>query len=163
MRRDLQQKVQSALGSAKPRQTAVVGEFPDVETGTSRLPYTPDPAPENDGVRPDAGDCRTGQTVDETGCACSGKVSIAARLLIFPIRVYQRLISPWLPSQCRFFPTCSHYAVEALQKRGVWMGLWLTLWRLLRCQPWCRGGYDPVPERREHCHRDGQTGDRKGS
>ncbi len=64
------------------------------------------------------------------------------------IRVYQWTISPWLPNCCRFEPTCSHYAVEALRVHGFWRGSWLTCRRLLRCQPFCRGGVDPVPPRK---------------
>jgi putative membrane protein insertion efficiency factor len=48
---------------------------------------------------------------------------------------------------CRFQPTCSQYAIEALQKRGVFVGICLSVWRIIRCNPFCRGGYDPVPER----------------
>jgi putative membrane protein insertion efficiency factor len=61
------------------------------------------------------------------------------------IRVYQVLISPLLPSCCRFAPTCSQYAAEALSRHGVWRGLGLTLRRLCRCHPWHSGGWDPVP------------------
>ncbi|MBE6399669.1 MAG: membrane protein insertion efficiency factor YidD [Lentisphaerae bacterium] len=86
-----------------------------------------------------------------------------AWVMIALIRVYQKLISPWLPCQCRFYPTCSHYAVEALQKRGVFIGSCLTVWRLLRCQPWCRGGYDPVPERPLHNRKRRNNADVKGS
>ncbi len=71
-----------------------------------------------------------------------------ARLLIALVRIYQRWISPALPPTCRFYPTCSAYAVEALQLHGVLRGTWLTLWRLLRCAPWHPGGIDPVPPRR---------------
>ena len=67
-------------------------------------------------------------------------------MLIGSFRLYQMLISPWLPDCCRFTPTCSHSGIEAVQRHGFWRGLGLTLWRLLRCQPFCRGGYDPVPE-----------------
>lgn len=66
------------------------------------------------------------------------------KLLIFPIRVYQRVLSPLLPNRCRFYPTCSHYAVEAIQKHGV-RGVWLSIKRILRCNPLHPGGYDPVP------------------
>ena len=66
-----------------------------------------------------------------------------AALLI--IRAYQALISPLFPSCCRFAPTCSQYAVEALSRHGVWRGLGLTLRRLARCHPWHSGGWDPVP------------------
>jgi len=68
------------------------------------------------------------------------------RLLIFPIRFYQRFISPMTPPSCRFTPTCSQYAVEALQKHGAIKGLYLAIRRILRCHPWGGYGYDPVPE-----------------
>lgn len=67
------------------------------------------------------------------------------KLLIAAIRGYQRYISPALPRHCRFTPTCSQYAIEALQKYGALKGTALTVWRILRCNPFCRGGYDPVP------------------
>lgn len=67
------------------------------------------------------------------------------RLLILPIRFYQRCISPMLPPACRFTPTCSQYAVEALQKYGPLKGLYLAVKRILRCHPWGGSGYDPVP------------------
>ena len=62
------------------------------------------------------------------------------------IRFYQRHISSHTAPACRFSPTCSHYAIEAFQRHGAFFGLLLTLWRLLRCNPLFRGGYDPVPE-----------------
>jgi len=61
------------------------------------------------------------------------------------IRVYQRVISPWLGPHCRFQPTCSEYAAESIRKCGVIKGLGLAVWRVLRCNPLCKGGYDPVP------------------
>ncbi len=67
------------------------------------------------------------------------------QLLIYPIRLYQRYISPMLPPACRFTPTCSQYAVEALQKHGPVKGLYLAVRRILRCHPWGGSGYDPVP------------------
>ena len=66
-------------------------------------------------------------------------------LLVMPIRFYQRYISPHTPPACRFTPTCSQYAVEALRKHGPIKGLWLAVWRILRCNPWGGSGYDPVP------------------
>ncbi len=68
-----------------------------------------------------------------------------ARLLIALVRVYQVLLSPLLGANCRFSPTCSHYAIEALRKHGAFKGSAYTVWRLLRCQPFCKGGHDPVP------------------
>jgi putative membrane protein insertion efficiency factor len=72
-------------------------------------------------------------------------MSPLASLLAFPIRLYKRWLSPLLPPACRFHPTCSVYALEALQKHGAFRGLRLTVWRLLRCQPFHPGGFDPVP------------------
>lgn len=66
------------------------------------------------------------------------------------LRGYQRAISPWLPPACRFYPTCSEYAVEAVDRYGVLIGAALAAWRLLRCHPLHPGGFDPVPERRHH-------------
>jgi len=62
------------------------------------------------------------------------------------IWVYQKLINPMLPSSCIYQPSCSHYAQEALMKHGVIKGLILAIWRILRCQPFCQGGIDEVPE-----------------
>ena len=69
-------------------------------------------------------------------------------LLIVPIRAYQWLIAPLLPRCCRFAPSCSHYAIEALERHGMLRGAWLALRRLTRCQPFCEPGWDPVPEPR---------------
>ncbi|MDE6191618.1 MAG: membrane protein insertion efficiency factor YidD [Muribaculum sp.] len=70
---------------------------------------------------------------------------LIANILILPIRFYQLAISPMLPPSCRFVPTCSQYAIEALRKHGPLKGSWLTLRRILRCHPWGGSGYDPVP------------------
>ena len=72
---------------------------------------------------------------------------LARRLAVLPIRGYQLFISPVLPPSCRFTPTCSAYAIEALMTHGLLKGGALTVWRLLRCNPWSAGGYDPVPPR----------------
>ncbi len=68
-----------------------------------------------------------------------------ARVLISAIRFYQKGISPLTPASCRFHPTCSQYGLEAVQRYGAARGSWLTLRRLARCHPFCKGGYDPVP------------------
>ena len=62
------------------------------------------------------------------------------------IGLYQRFISPLLAPRCRFSPSCSAYAMEALERHGLWQGGWLSVWRLLRCHPFTAGGYDPVPD-----------------
>jgi len=67
------------------------------------------------------------------------------RLLVGLVKGYRLLLSPWLGSACRFEPTCSVYAIGALQTHGAAVGSYLTLRRLARCQPWCDGGHDPVP------------------
>ena len=69
---------------------------------------------------------------------------------ILPVRAYQWFISPLLPPSCRYEPTCSAYAVEALQRHGLLRGSWLTLRRLSRCHPWGGSGYDPVPGADRH-------------
>ena len=69
------------------------------------------------------------------------------RVMIGLIRLYQKYLSPLKPPCCRFTPTCSAYAIEAFQKRGFFVGLALSVWRILRCNPFSKGGYDPVPER----------------
>lgn len=67
------------------------------------------------------------------------------QLLILCVKAYRLLLSPWLGSACRFEPTCSAYALQALERHGAWHGSVLSGRRLLRCHPWCAGGHDPVP------------------
>lgn len=68
-------------------------------------------------------------------------------LMIGLVKLYRKFISPLKPPSCRFTPTCSEYALEAFTKRGFFIGLILTVWRVLRCNPFSKGGYDPVPEK----------------
>lgn len=72
-------------------------------------------------------------------------ISRGARVLAAPIIAYRRWISPALPARCRFHPSCSAYALEAVARHGAWRGTFLTVRRLLRCHPFHPGGYDPVP------------------
>ncbi|ANK59865.1 membrane protein insertion efficiency factor YidD [Loigolactobacillus backii] len=67
------------------------------------------------------------------------------QLLVRLIRIYQRYLSPALPKSCRYYPTCSHYAIEAIEQYGVFKGSLMAISRLLRCQPFVTGGFDPVP------------------
>lgn len=69
--------------------------------------------------------------------------------MLLPIRFYQLCISPMFPAACRYTPTCSQYAVEAIQVHGPLKGSWLAIRRILRCHPWGGSGYDPVPEKKE--------------
>ena len=71
--------------------------------------------------------------------------AVCRGLLCLPIRGYKRFISPGLGFNCRFTPTCSQYAIEAIKKHGPFKGLYLAVRRLLRCHPWGGSGYDPVP------------------
>ncbi len=67
------------------------------------------------------------------------------KLFLLIIRFYQKVISPLFPPTCRFYPTCSHYGYEAIERFGVIRGSYLAMKRILRCNPLCKGGYDPVP------------------
>ena len=69
----------------------------------------------------------------------------AAKVLVGAIGLYRRFLSPLLPPACRFYPTCSEYAMEAIRTHGAARGAWLGFLRLMRCQPFAKGGYDPVP------------------
>ena len=73
--------------------------------------------------------------------------SFISDLIILIIKVYRFILSPWLGNHCRFYPTCSAYAIEAIQRHGVLHGGRLAIKRLLSCQPWHEGGIDPVPEK----------------
>jgi len=69
-------------------------------------------------------------------------------LAVAPIKLYQRLISPMVGQRCKYYPSCSEYAVQAVQRFGILRGLVLAAWRLLRCNPWSHGGFDPVEDQR---------------
>jgi putative membrane protein insertion efficiency factor len=95
----------------------------------------------------------------DRGCSKSGAdparalpARCAATLLKSPIYLYRWTIRPWLGWPCRHLPTCSDYALEAIDTNGAWRGGWLTLSRLIRCQPFGTGGHDPVPDIRAERH-----------
>jgi len=73
---------------------------------------------------------------------------LARRLVLVPLRLYQRLISPALGPRCKYYPSCSEYAAQAIERFGILRGLILAGWRLLRCNPWSHGGFDPVDAQR---------------
>jgi putative membrane protein insertion efficiency factor len=75
-------------------------------------------------------------------------VNALRRAATAPIRLYQRLISPAIASRCKYEPSCSRYAVQAIERYGILRGSVLAAWRLLRCNPWSHGGYDPVEQQR---------------
>jgi putative membrane protein insertion efficiency factor len=75
-------------------------------------------------------------------------VTIARRIAVAPIVVYRRAISPLLPPRCKYYPSCSEYAVQAISEFGILRGLVLAAWRLLRCNPFSHGGFDPVQAQR---------------
>jgi uncharacterized protein len=84
-----------------------------------------------------------------TRSAVGGVGGAAVRVLIFVIQLYRHMVSPLRPATCRFVPTCSQYTVDALTEYGLIRGTWLSVARLAKCGPWHRGGWDPIPERRE--------------
>lgn len=69
------------------------------------------------------------------------------KILIGFIKIYKKYISPGLPQSCRFYPTCSSYSIEAIDRHGIFYGSALSIWRVLRCNPFSKGGIDPVPEK----------------
>lgn len=88
-------------------------------------------------------------------------MSPAAWLVSAPVHLYQWTLGPVLGGNCRFYPSCSNYALEALRHHGAVRGMALAGWRVLRCNPWNEGGYDPVPDcqcREPGCVRRGETG-----
>jgi putative membrane protein insertion efficiency factor len=88
-----------------------------------------------------------------TASGCGGRL---ARTLVRAIRMYQQMISPMRLPSCRFTPTCSQYAVDALSEYGVLRGGWLSLVRLIKCGPWHSGGWDPIPQRHPQAGDDSQ-------
>lgn len=91
----------------------------------------------------------TGAPAHEPGTSEPGRIGrIARAVAIAPIALYRRVISPAIPRRCKYEPTCSRYAVDAIREFGILRGAVLAAWRLLRCNPWSYGGYDPVQAQR---------------
>lgn len=88
------------------------------------------------------------EAVAARGVGTDHAPTLAARFGVMVVRLYQATLGPFLGGHCRYQPTCSHYAIDALRSHGLLRGMWLTGRRLLRCHPWGGVGYDPVPPRR---------------
>ena len=139
-------EVQFARGKKEPGPEVALGESAIDERISHSSNCGSDRETEADVLQ--AAGCNHGVVTSCPGSGNSGWHSnkFGVGVLIFFIRIYQLTISPWLPECCRFRPTCSVYAVEALRKHGVLKGGLLSAWRILRCNPFCKGGDDPVPE-----------------
>ncbi len=87
----------------------------------------------------------SGSRLEQQAVAARGMFWWLGWIFLLPVRFYQMFVSPLLPPVCRFEPSCSNYFVRAVQKHGVFKGSALGVWRILRCQPFSKGGYDPVP------------------
>jgi len=87
----------------------------------------------------------------------SNNAGMLKKIVIFPIRVYQKLLSPLMGPTCRFQPTCSHYMVQSIEEWGILKGLWLGLKRIGRCHPWGGHGIDPVPPNPKKKHSKNQS------
>ena len=147
----MREKILSESRSPQPGEAIGLGEFPSAQ-GANQAVQTGVHTPSADQKGKLCG-CAEGnaETAAEAGSAPElgrlSKVAISLPLLL--IRVYQMTLSPFIGQCCRFTPSCSKYAAEALKTHGFWYGTVLTVYRLLRCQPWCKGGYDPVPPRKK--------------
>jgi putative membrane protein insertion efficiency factor len=142
-------EIQSSGSGAQPGSQTAVGELQTSETSSSTVPSGSDSPAETEKLQTSADHCRSGASACAAGDHPCRHCGFFSGVVIFFIRIYQKLIAPLLPDCCRFEPTCSHYAVEALQVHGFWKGSLLTIWRLMRCQPFCKGGRDPVPPRKQ--------------
>jgi putative membrane protein insertion efficiency factor len=94
------------------------------------------------------GEAQVGAAPERGPSRGSAALRVMRALVTAPIIVYQRLISPAIPQRCKYHPTCSRYALEAVREYGILRGAVLAGWRLLRCNPWSYGGYDPVQAQR---------------
>ena len=93
----------------------------------------------------EAGGRRMSRVLSTAGRGLSAVAHVLSTALIALIRVYQYTLSPLLGQRCKFYPSCSNYAIDALREHGAARGLGLAAWRILRCNPFSNGGYDPVP------------------
>ena len=147
----MRQKILHKSSCPQPGKTAGLGEFQNAETNDQTVPS---------GVYPPAADQNSQM------CRCTARNAEAAEktrhdpelgiisrtAIILPlilIKLYQLTLSPYIGKCCRFTPSCSRYSAEAFKVHGFWRGMFLTVCRILRCNPFCKGGYDPVPPRKK--------------
>ena len=146
----MRQKILHPGCSPQSGKASGLGEFPHVEAGNKtrqNCVHTPPTHQASEVCRCSAGNEKTAEKA--ANAPELGRLSKAAIALpVMLIRLYQIAISPWLGACCRFTPSCSNYALNAFKTHGFWRGGMLTAFRLLRCQPFCKGGHDPVPPRK---------------
>ncbi len=142
----MRKEVQQESRNQKPCTETSVGVVPDAEDKCKNCSSGDDSQAENDGVKAAGSSAADAVSVEKvrsfTGVVKSFRITWIA---IGAIKIYQWTISPLLPRCCRFTPSCSQYAIEAFKLHGMFKGSVLTVWRLLRCQPFGKGGFDPVP------------------
>lgn len=145
----MRQEISPQRSNEEPCQTPVMGVFTSTEKQNFR-----GGAPGDDSAPGNVG-CETARSSNGIGAfteksaanrKCQSRMPFTV-MVVFLIKIYQWTVAPLLPRCCRFEPSCSHYAIEAFQRHGLFKGGVLTIWRLLRCQPWGKSGYDPVPPR----------------
>ena len=146
----MRQKILCKSSGPQPGSEIGLGEFQTSETHDQAVPSGVHPASAHQTGKMCRCDVRDGKTAEkitaDPGLGRLSKAAIALPLLL--IKIYQLTLSPYIGQCCRFTPSCSRYSAEAYKVWGFWRGTILTVWRLLRCQPFCRGGYDPVPQRK---------------
>ena len=146
MRRGLRQKIQHTRCKTQPRKEIVVGKPQVVETKYKAVQDRTDSALQDNGLHCSRNQKRACKITRITRSVMQLCGAAGTKILIFFIRIYQKAVSPLFPPCCRFEPSCSNYALAALQKHGLVRGVLLTICRLARCQPFCQGGFDPVPD-----------------
>ena len=144
----MRQEIQQEGGGKEPGKEIVVGVLQAAESA-NQGPACVHDAEKADSIGENAGRERGNGKASRGGWTFGGLTMLVtpSGLILFLIWLYQKAVSPWIPPCCRFTPTCSEYAAEAVRRHGFFFGTLLAAGRLLRCQPFCRGGYDPVPEK----------------
>jgi putative membrane protein insertion efficiency factor len=140
----MRKKIQSAGSQTEPGKKIALGKLQNAQTTPRSLQDRSDPQTENSGLlrSPDnAGTCRIVRTARCLARKCG---VFSAEILIFFIGIYRKAVSPLFPACCRFQPTCSQYMIDAVTKYGAIKGGLMGIWRILRCNPFSKGGYDPV-------------------